>query len=224
MCLVTCVEFARCSRSDPTGKHLQSCNTQARFLLCWKASWYLQQDLSVSGSELRSSYENPTSRTWVPHVDGDINMGRESGFEPERDPRCSLCDRHDRTQSHRGSLVAVGPHRRCAVLRRHCPSSRSSRSWTSPQTILLMKASSFWQSGCRPRFSFVIRPPLTDGQELSIWFACLSLRQRLWHTALFTNLNDSSNKRTPSCELRFQVQGMLQKHLGWKADDFFVHC
>ena len=53
VCLVTCVEFARCSRSDPTGKHLQRCNTHARFSLCWKASWYLQQDLRVSGSELR---------------------------------------------------------------------------------------------------------------------------------------------------------------------------
>ena len=83
-----------------------------------------------------------------------------------------------------------------------------------------MKASSFWQSGCRPRFSFVIRPPLTDGQELSIWFACLSLRQRLWHTALFTNHNDSSNKRTPSVELRFQFQGMLQEDIRWEAWEF----
>ena len=74
VCLATCVEFARCSRSDPTGKHLQRCNTQARFSLCWKASRYLQQDLSVSGSELRTSLQIPTSRTWVPHGDGDINM------------------------------------------------------------------------------------------------------------------------------------------------------
>ena len=43
--------------------------------------------------------EIPTSRTWVPHVDRDINMGRESGLQPERDPKCSLCDRDDRMQS-----------------------------------------------------------------------------------------------------------------------------
>ena len=105
-------------------------------------------------------------------------------------------------------------------MRKHCPSSHSSRSCTCKITILLMKASSFWQSGCWHRFSFVIRHPLTDGQEFSIWFACLSLRQRLWHTAPFTNHDDSSNKRTLSRELRFQVQEMLQEHLGWKAEDF----
>ena len=31
VCLATRVEFARCLRSDPTVKHLQRCNTHARF-------------------------------------------------------------------------------------------------------------------------------------------------------------------------------------------------
>ena len=74
-----------------------------------------------------------------------------------------------------------------------------------------MKVSSFWLGGCRPRFSFVIPQPLTDTQELSKWFACLSLRERLWHTAPFTNHNDPSNRRTPSRELRFQLQGMFKR-------------
>ena len=42
--------------------------------LCWKASWFIQLVLSVSGSELRTSLGIPTSRTWVPHGDGHINM------------------------------------------------------------------------------------------------------------------------------------------------------
>ena len=69
MCLATCVGFARCSRSALTGKHPQRCNTHAWFSRCWKASWYLQQDFSVE-----ALCEIPTSRTWVPHADRDINM------------------------------------------------------------------------------------------------------------------------------------------------------
>ena len=77
-----------------------------------------------------------------------------------------------------------------------------------------MNVSSSWQSGCRPRFSFVIRQPLTDEQKLSVSFACLSLRP--WST----NHIHSSNKRIPSLELRVQVSEMLQEHTGWMAEEF----
>ena len=71
-----------------------------------------------------------------------------------------------------------------------------------------------------PFLRFVIRQPLTDEQELSVSFACMSLRPWLCQAAPSTIHNHSSNKRMPSLELRVQVSGMLQEHTGWKAEVF----
>ena len=142
---------------------------------------------------LRALCEIPTSRTWVPHADRDINMlALVASLSQDGIPN-ALCVivtvARGHTEVRRLRLDRTGD----AVLRQHCPSSCSSRRWTSPSTILLMTESSFWQSGCRPRFSFVIRQPLTDKQKLSVSFACLSFRPWLCQAAPTKNHNHSSN-------------------------------